>query len=235
MDEGLSRAVAKVFVELYRDGLIYKDKRLVNWDPKLLTAISDLEVQQIEVKGSLWHLRYPLEGKEFNPEDPSPPSSWSRPRAPRPCWATRRLRFIRRTSRYKHLVGKNVRAAAGRPPDSDRRRRLSPIPRRVRARSRSRPRMTSTTSRSAPSSTCRNHQRARSGRTRMALIRQRGLSARLAGSPLIFAEQYRGKDRFAARKLIVAELEERASSKRSSRTRIWCRMATVPASSSSRI
>lgn len=71
MDEGLSRAVAKVFVELYRDGLIYKDKRLVNWDPKLLTTISDLEVQQVEVKGNLWHLRYPLEGKTFNPDDAS--------------------------------------------------------------------------------------------------------------------------------------------------------------------
>ena len=71
MDEGLSRAVAKVFVELHREGLIYKDKRLVNWDPKLLTAISDLEVQQIEVKGSLWYLRYPIEGKTFNPDDAS--------------------------------------------------------------------------------------------------------------------------------------------------------------------
>src|SRR3978361_2301116 len=71
MDEGLSRAVVKVFVELHRDGLIYKDKRLVNWDPKLLTAISDLEVQQTEVKGHLWYLRYPLEGKTFNPEDPA--------------------------------------------------------------------------------------------------------------------------------------------------------------------
>jgi valyl-tRNA synthetase len=71
MDEGLSRAVAKVFVELYRDGLIYKDKRLVNWDPQLLTAISDLEVQQTEVKGSLWYLRYPLEGKSFSPDDPA--------------------------------------------------------------------------------------------------------------------------------------------------------------------
>src|ERR1700731_1519653 len=71
MDEGLSRAVIKVFVELHRDGLIYKDKRLVNWDPALLTAISDLEVQQIEVKGSLWYLRYPLEGKTFSPEDPT--------------------------------------------------------------------------------------------------------------------------------------------------------------------
>ena len=71
MDEGLSRAVLKVFVELHRAGLIYKDKRLVNWDPKLLTAISDLEVIQVETKGHLWYLRYPLEGKTFNPEDPS--------------------------------------------------------------------------------------------------------------------------------------------------------------------
>jgi valyl-tRNA synthetase len=71
MDEGLSRAVVKVFVQLYREGLIYKDKRLVNWDPKLLTAISDLEVQQIEVKGSLWYLRYPIEGKTFSPDDPA--------------------------------------------------------------------------------------------------------------------------------------------------------------------
>jgi len=71
MDEGLSRAVRKVFVELYRAGLIYKDKRLVNWDPKLLTAISDLEVEQVEVKGHLWHLRYPLEGRGFDPNDPS--------------------------------------------------------------------------------------------------------------------------------------------------------------------
>jgi valyl-tRNA synthetase len=71
MDEGLSRAVVKVFVELHREGLIYKDKRLVNWDPQLLTAISDLEVQQVEVKGSLWYLRYPLQGKSFNPDDPA--------------------------------------------------------------------------------------------------------------------------------------------------------------------
>ena len=60
MDAGLSKAVLKVFVQLYREGLIYKDKRLVNWDPKLLTAISDLEVVQTEVKGHLWHFRYPL-------------------------------------------------------------------------------------------------------------------------------------------------------------------------------
>ncbi len=61
MDEGLSKAVHKVFVELYKQDLIYKDKRLVNWDPKLKTAISDLEVQQTEVAGHLWHINYPLE------------------------------------------------------------------------------------------------------------------------------------------------------------------------------
>ena len=64
MDEGLSRAVRKVFVELHKQGLIYKDKRLVNWDPKLHTAISDLEVEQKEIKGNLWHFRYPIDGEE---------------------------------------------------------------------------------------------------------------------------------------------------------------------------
>jgi valyl-tRNA synthetase len=64
MDEGLSKAVLKVFVELHDAGLVYKDKRLVNWDSELHTAISDLEVQQIEVKGSLWHIKYPIEGSD---------------------------------------------------------------------------------------------------------------------------------------------------------------------------
>jgi valyl-tRNA synthetase len=64
MDEGLSRAVIKVFVQLYKEGLIYRDKRLVNWDPKLMTAISDLEVQQVELKGYLWHFRYPIENSD---------------------------------------------------------------------------------------------------------------------------------------------------------------------------
>jgi valyl-tRNA synthetase len=63
MDEGLSRAVLKVFVELHRQELIYKDKRLVNWDPRLQTAVSDLEVENIEMKGHLWYLKYPIEGQ----------------------------------------------------------------------------------------------------------------------------------------------------------------------------
>ncbi|WKZ91945.1 valine--tRNA ligase [Chimaeribacter arupi] len=72
MDENLSLAVKEVFVRLYKEDLIYRGKRLVNWDPKLRTAISDLEVENRESKGSMWHLRYPLadgaktaEGKDY--------------------------------------------------------------------------------------------------------------------------------------------------------------------------
>ena len=60
MDEGLSKAVVTVFVQLYKDGLIYKDSRLVNWDPVFETAISDLEVETREVKGAMWSFAYPL-------------------------------------------------------------------------------------------------------------------------------------------------------------------------------
>ena len=64
LDEGLSAAVRKVFVELHREGLIYRARRLVNWDPKLQTAISDLEVENREVKGHLWYIRYPIVGED---------------------------------------------------------------------------------------------------------------------------------------------------------------------------
>ena len=63
MDDGLSEAVRKVFVTLHKEGLVYRDKRLVNWDPKLHTAISDLEVEQRETNGHMWHFRYPVEGE----------------------------------------------------------------------------------------------------------------------------------------------------------------------------
>ncbi|WP_395671145.1 valine--tRNA ligase [Phenylobacterium sp.] len=62
LDEGLSAAVRKVFVQLHKEGLIYRDKRLVNWDPHFQTAISDLEVEQREVDGAYWHFAYPLDG-----------------------------------------------------------------------------------------------------------------------------------------------------------------------------
>ncbi|HYM74157.1 MAG TPA: valine--tRNA ligase, partial [Stellaceae bacterium] len=63
MDPGLAAAVRKVFVQLYREGLIYRDKRLVNWDPEMHTVISDLEVESREMRGQLWHIRYPIEGE----------------------------------------------------------------------------------------------------------------------------------------------------------------------------
>src|SRR5437588_5097625 len=107
MDEGLSRAVVKVFVELHREGLIYKDKRLVNWDPKLLTAISDLEVQQVEVKGSLWYLRYPLEGKSFNPADATTFIVVATTR-PETMLGDTAVAVHPDDERYTHLIGKHV-------------------------------------------------------------------------------------------------------------------------------
>ena len=107
MDEGLSRAVAKVFVELHREGLIYRDKRLVNWDPKLLTAISDLEVQQIEVKGSLWYLRYPIEGRAFNPDDPSSFIVVATTR-PETMLGDTAVAVHPNDERYQKLIGKHV-------------------------------------------------------------------------------------------------------------------------------
>ena len=107
MDEGLSRAVVKVFVKLHRQGLIYKDKRLVNWDPKLLTAISDLEVQQVEVRGSLWYLRYPLEGKTFSPDDPATFIVVATTR-PETMLGDTAVAVNPDDERYRHLVGKHV-------------------------------------------------------------------------------------------------------------------------------
>ena len=101
MDEGLSRAVLEVFVELYRQGLIYKDKRLVNWDPKLLTAISDLEVQQVEVKGQLWHFKYPIEGLD----DTFITVATTRPET---MLGDTAVAVHPDDARYRHLVGRNA-------------------------------------------------------------------------------------------------------------------------------
>ena len=107
MDERLSKAVLKVFVELYREGLIYKDKRLVNWDPKLLTAISDLEVMPVETKGSLWHLRYPIEGKTFDPDDASTYIVVATTR-PETMLGDSAVAVHPEDERYKALIGKHV-------------------------------------------------------------------------------------------------------------------------------
>jgi valyl-tRNA synthetase len=101
MDEGLSRAVVKVFVELHREGLIYKDKRLVNWDPRLQTAVSDLEVENIEVKGHLWYIKYPIENA---------PGQFIIVATTRPetMLGDTAVAVHPDDARYKDLVGKNV-------------------------------------------------------------------------------------------------------------------------------
>lgn len=101
MDEGLSRAVLKVFVELHKQGLIYKDKRLVNWDPRLQTAVSDLEVENLDIKGHLWHIKYPIEGQmgQFLTVATTRPETMLGDTA---------VAVHPDDARYKHLIGKNV-------------------------------------------------------------------------------------------------------------------------------
>ncbi|MBU2531545.1 MAG: valine--tRNA ligase [Alphaproteobacteria bacterium] len=101
MDEGLSQAVLKVFVELYRAGLIYKDKRLVNWDPAFETAISDLEVIPTEVKGHIWHFKYPLK------DDPAQYITVATTR-PETMLGDTAVAVHPEDERYRHLVGKTV-------------------------------------------------------------------------------------------------------------------------------
>ncbi|TAN01120.1 MAG: valine--tRNA ligase [Rhizobiaceae bacterium] len=107
MDEGLSKAVIEVFVTLYRQGLIYKDKRLVNWDPKLLTAISDLEVEQQEVDGNLWYFRYPIEGERFDPDNPATFITVATTR-PETMLGDTGVAVHPDDERYRPMVGRNV-------------------------------------------------------------------------------------------------------------------------------
>jgi len=99
MDEGLSSAVLKVFVQLYQEGLIYRDKRLVNWDPKLHTAISDLEVEQRETAGQLWYFKYPIE----NSKNDFITVATTRPET---MLGDTAIAVHPDDDRYKHLVGK---------------------------------------------------------------------------------------------------------------------------------
>jgi valyl-tRNA synthetase len=106
LDEGLSRAVTKVFVELYRQGLIYKDKRLVNWDPQLQTAISDLEVKQVETKGDLWHFKYPVVDEESHETGEFVVVATTRPET---MLGDTAVAVHPDDARYKHLHGNKVR------------------------------------------------------------------------------------------------------------------------------
>jgi valyl-tRNA synthetase len=205
MDEGLSRAVVKVFVQLYREGLIYKDKRLVNWDPKLLTAISDLEVQQIEVKGSLWYLRYPIEGRTFSPEDPKSFIVVATTR-PETMLGDTGVAVHPDDPRYAALVGKHV---------------ILPLVGRkipIVADTYSDPEKGSGAVKVTPAHDFNDFEIGnRHGLPRISVLDQEarlalvGNEDYLRGLPegaLEFAEEMQGVDRFAARKQIVARLED---------------------------
>lgn len=100
MDENLSKAVVKVFVQLFRDGLLYRDKRLVNWDPKFQTAVSDIEVEHKEIKGKFYHFIYPGEDGSFEIN-----IATTRPET---ILADGAVAVNPNDERYTHLIGKNV-------------------------------------------------------------------------------------------------------------------------------
>jgi valyl-tRNA synthetase len=205
MDEGLSRAVIKVFVQLHREGLIYKDKRLVNWDPALLTAISDLEVQQVEVKGSLWYLRYPLQGKTFDPEDPTSFIVVATTR-PETMLGDSAVAVHPDDARYADLVGQHV---------------ILPLVGRkipIVADEYSDPEKGSGAVKVTPAHDFNDFEVGnRHGLPRISVLDQEGRLALVGNEDYLrglpeeseyFAEELHGIDRFAARKLIVARLED---------------------------
>ena len=102
MDEGLSKAVLEVFVRLYEDGLIYRGERLINWCPRCLTALSDIEVEHEDVKGTLYHIRYPLT------DDPSTSLTVATTR-PETMLGDTAVAVHPDDPRYRHLIGKSVR------------------------------------------------------------------------------------------------------------------------------
>ncbi|MBY3753072.1 valine--tRNA ligase [Azospirillum formosense] len=185
MDEGLSRAVRKVFVELHKQGLIYKDKRLVNWDPKLHTAISDLEVEQKEIKGNLWHFRYPIEGEA----DRFIVVATTRPET---MLGDTGVAVHPEDERYRDLIGKNVvLPLVG---------RLIPIVGDEYAD----PETGSGAVKITPAHDFNDFEVGR--RNNLAAINIMDRDARITGDEV--PEAYRGLDRYEARKKVVAELEE---------------------------
>jgi len=183
MDEGLSRAVLKVFVELYRQNLIYKDKRLVNWDPRLQTAVSDLEVENIEMKGHLWYVRYPIESRpgEFVTVATTRPETMLGDTA---------VAVHPENPKYKHLIGAMVRL-----PLAD---RLIPII----ADEYADPEKGTGAVKITPGHDFNDFEIGR--RHKLPLINILNKDGTLNGT---VPEKYRGLDRFVARKAVVADLE----------------------------
>ena len=184
MDEGLSKAVLKVFVELYRAGLIYKDNRLVNWDPKMLTAISDLEVESREVRGHLWYFKYPIEGAA----DEFIVVATTRPET---MLGDTGIAVHPEDPKWKHLIGKHA--------------VLPLVGRRIRivADEYSDPEKGSGAVKITPAHDFNDFEVGR--RHDLEAINIFDKFARVNGNA---PEKYRGLDRFEARKQIVAEMEE---------------------------
>ena len=183
MDEGLSRAVLKVFVELYRQGLMYKDTRLVNWDPSLQTAVSDLEVENIEIKGNLWHLKYPL-------ADDAETFIVVATTRPETMLADQAVAVHPDDERYKSLVGRMVRLPLTG--------RLIPII----ADDYANPEKGSGAVKITPGHDFNDYEVGK--RHGLAVVNMFTPDAKLGAD---VPEAYRGLDRFVARKKIVADME----------------------------
>ncbi|HVH77233.1 MAG TPA: valine--tRNA ligase [Stellaceae bacterium] len=185
MDPALAAAVRRVFVSLYREGLIYRDKRLVNWDPEMHTTISDLEVDNRETSGTLWHIRYPLEGE---------PGRFITVATTRPetMLGDTAVAVHPDDERYEGLVGKTVRL-----PLADR-----PIP--IIADAYADPKTGSGAVKITPAHDFNDFEVGR--RHSLPTINIFDADAKLNEAA---PAAYRGLDRFAARKKIVADLESR--------------------------
>ncbi|MBK5911268.1 valine--tRNA ligase [Rhodothalassium salexigens] len=182
MDEGLSRAVRRVFVRLYEQGLIYRDKRLVNWDPKLQTAISDLEVENKEVDGHFWHFRYPLA------DDPAQHLVVATTR-PETMLGDTAVAVHPEDERYRHLIGQMIRL-----PLTD---RLIPIV----ADSHADPEQGSGAVKITPAHDFNDFEVGKRHDLPQINVLDAHAHIDLDGSP------YHGLDRYAARKAVVADME----------------------------
>jgi len=183
MDDGLSAAVRKVFVSLYKEGLIYRDKRLVNWDPKLHTAVSDLEVESRETKGSLWYIKYPVVGHDGT----FITVATTRPET---MLGDTGVAVNPGDERYKHLIGKHV---------------VLPLTTRhipIVADEHADPTAGSGAVKITPAHDFNDFEVGR--RHNLPLINIFDQDAKLNDS---VPESYRGMDRFAARKQVLADLE----------------------------
>ena len=191
MDEGLSRAVRRTFVTLHQQGLIYQDRRLVNWDPKFQSAISDLEVESQDVQGHLWHLRYRIEGS-----DETIVVATTRPET---MLGDTAVAVHPTDARYTHLVGRTV---------------VQPLTGRrfpIVADEYSDPEKGSGAVKITPAHDFNDFEVGRRHDLPMPSILDREGRITLAEIDLApgsdFARSLEGQDRFAARRAIVAELE----------------------------